>query len=178
MKTKVLLLIIAGILFSCSSDDANQTIDMRINHYQSTGIGEGLFLTLLVQENNNIGSGNWNKFYDSIEGFNYQPGFIYDIRVVVELIDNPHVDVSSLKCTLQEIKSTKEVNSETTFDIDLKINGESFITSTPSYKILDQIKIDCNTLCNELDIKLENQDFIIGTFKRLQREEIQLINLK
>ena len=180
MKKQVLFLMVIGILFSCSNDDENQpqTIDMRINHYQNTGIGEGLFLTLLVQENNNIGSDSWTKFYNSIEGFNYQPGFIYNIKVIVEQVDNPPADGSSLKYTLQEIKSTQEVNYETPFDIDLKINGQSFITTTSGYELLDQIEIDCNNLCDELDTNLQNQDFVIGTFKRLQSNEIQLIELE
>ena len=180
MKKKIGILMIIGILFSCSKDDnvQPQTIDMRINHFQNTGIGEGLFLTLMVQEGNNIGSDNWFKFYNSIEGFDYQPGFIYDIKVIVEQVDNPPADGSSLKYTLQEIKSTQEVDIETPFDIDLKINGQSFITTTSGYELLDQIEIDCNNLCDELDAKLQNQDFVIGTFKRLQSNEIQLIELE
>ncbi len=180
MKKQVLFLMIIGIILSCSVDEDNQpqTIDMRINHYQNTGIGEGLFLTLMVQNNDNIGSDNWTKFYNSIEGFNYQPGFIYDIKVIVEQVDNPPADGSSLKYTLKEIKSTQEVNYETPFDIDLKINGQSFITTTSGYELLDQIEIDCDNLCDELDTKLQNQDFVIGTFKRLQNNEIQLIELE
>src|SRR5690606_4352006 len=180
MKKQVLFLMIIGVLLSCSNDDSDQpqAIDMRINHYQNTGIGEGLFLTLLVQENNNIGSDSWTKFYNSIEGFNYQPGFIYDVKVLVEPVNNPPADGSSLKYTLLEIKTTQEVDNETPFNIDLKINGQSFITATSGYKLLDQIEIDCNNLCNELDTKLQNQDFVIGTFKRRQSNEIQLIELE
>lgn len=180
MKKQILFLMIIGMLFSCSNDDEIklQTIAMRINHYQNTGIGEGLFLTLLVQENNNIGSDRWNKFHNTIEGFDYQPGFIYDVKVTVEQIDNPFADGSSFKYTLQEIQSTQEVDIETPFNIDLKINGQSFITTTSGYEILDLIEIECNNLCNELDIKLQNQDFVTGTFKRLQSEEIQLIGLE
>jgi len=176
----ILILSIFGILFSCSKDDnvQPQTFDMRINHYQNTGIGEGLFLTLMVQEGNNIGSDNWFKFYNTIEGFDYQPGYIYDLKVVVEQVDNPPADGSSLKYTLQEIKSTQEVDIETSFDIDLKINGQSFITKTFGYELLDQIEIDCNVLCDELETKLQNEDFVIGTFKRLPSNEIQLIELK
>ncbi len=176
----ILILLIFGILFSCSNDAGNefQITNMRINHYQNTGTGEGLFLTLMVQEGNNIGSDNWFKFYNNIEGFDYQLGYIYDIKVVVEQVDNPPADGSSLKYTLQEIKSTQEVDIETPFDIDLKINGQSFITKTSGYELLDQIEIDCNILCDELDTKLQNQDFVIGTFKRLQSDEIQLVELK
>lgn len=179
MKKQILFLMTIGMLISCSNDDEiqPQTIDMRINHYQNTGIGEGLFLTLLIQEKNNIGSDSWTKFYNSIEGFDYQSGFIYDIKVIIEQVSNPPADGSSLKYTLQEIKSTREVSYETPFDIDLKINGQSFITTTSGYELLDQIEIDCNKLCDELDTKLQNQDFVIGTFKRLQNNEIQLIGL-
>jgi hypothetical protein len=70
------------------------------------------------------------------------------------------------------------VNYETPFDIDLKINGQSFITTTSGYELLDQIEIDCDNLFDELDTKLQNQDFVIGTFKRLQNNEIQLIELE
>ena len=179
MKKRILFLILIGIIFSCSNnDDQSQIIDMRINHYQNTGIAVGLFLTFLVQENNNIGSDSWAKFYGQIEGFDYQPGFIYDIKVVVDKVDNPPADGSSSKYTLMEIISTQKVDEETPFSIDLKINGQSFITTTSGYKILNKIDIDCATLCNELDEKLQNQDFVLGTFKRLQNNEIQLIKVE
>jgi hypothetical protein len=180
MKTKILFLMIIGILFSCSNDDENQTqiIDMRINHYQNTGIGEGLFLTFLVQEGNNIGTDVWTKFYGEIEGFNFEPGRIYNLSVITEQIKNPLADGSSLKYTLREIKSTQVVDSETLFDIDLKINGQSFVTTNSGYELLNQIEINCNTLCDELNISLKNQDFVVGTFKRLSNNEIQLIEFE
>lgn len=180
MKKKILLLMTIGILFSCSSDGGNesQTIDMRINHYQNTGLAVGPVLTLLVQQDDAIGTNNWSKFYTNIEGFNYVPGKIYSISVRVEQIDNPPADASSLKYTLLEINSIQDVENETPFKIDLKINGQSFITTNAGYELLNQIKIDCNILCDELDLKLENQDFVIGTFKRRVNDEIQLIELE
>lgn len=45
---------------------------------------------------------------------------------MVKQVDNPPADGNSLKYTLQEITSTQEVGSETSFDIDLKTNGQSF----------------------------------------------------
>ncbi len=180
MNKQIGILMIIGILFSCSKDDTvlPQTFDMRINHYQNTGIGEGLFLIQMVQISNTIGSENWIKFYNTIEGFDFQPGYIYDIKVSVEQVDNPPADGSSLKYTLQEIKSTQKVDIETPFDIDLKINGQSFITKTSGYELLNQIEIDCNSLCEELDTKLQHQEIVVGTFKRLQRNELQLLKLK
>lgn len=151
---------------------------MRINHYQNTGIGEGLFLTYLVQEGNNIGTDNWTKFYGNIEGFDYESGKIYNLSLIIEQVDNPPADGSSLKYILEEVISTKVLDSETLFDIDLKINGQSFVTTNSGFELLNQIEIDCNTLCDELNTSLQNQDFVVGTFKRLTNNEIQLIELE
>lgn len=53
MKKQILLLMVLGILFSCSNDNDNyndednqneeQTIDLRINHYRNTSVGEVFF---------------------------------------------------------------------------------------------------------------------------------------
>jgi len=174
------ILIFIGMFLSCSLDDSvhQETLEMRINHYQNTGIGEGLYLTLMVQEGNDIGSDNWYKFYNRIERFNYQPGYVYDIRVLVKQVENPPADGSSLQYILKEIISTQEVDLETPFDIDLKIDGQSFITTTSGYELLNQIKIDCNLLCDELEIKLQNQNYISGTFKRLETNKIKLVALE
>jgi hypothetical protein len=175
-----LLLIVLVFLSSCSINDANETqyFDMRINHYQNTGMAESPVLTLVVQEGNAIGSIYWSKFYSNIEGFTYEPGKIYTLAVEVERINNPPADASALKYTLLEMKSVQEVSSQTLFDIDLKINGQSFLSTDSGYKLLNQIDIDCNSLCDELISIMQNQDSVVGTFKRLSKNEIQLIELK
>ena len=180
MKQQILLLMILGTLLSCSNDDdqpQTATIDMRINHFQNTGIALGPVLTLMVQEETEIGTENWTKFYSTIEGFNYQPGTIYNLSVKTEPINNPPADGSSMKYTLLEIKSTQEVDNETPFEIDLKINGENFITTDNGLKLLNKTNIDCNNLCDELENSLQNQDFVTGTFKRISNDEIKLIEL-
>ncbi len=180
MKKQILLLMILGILFSCSNDDDNQSqiIEMRINHFQNTGIAISPVLTLLVQRGDNIGTDNWTKFYSNIQGFNYEPGTIYNLLVKIEQIDNPPLDGSSAKYTLMEIVSTQEVDNETLFDIDLKINGENFVTTDTGLELLNQINIDCNNLCDELETILQNQDFVVGTFKRISNNEIKLMGLE
>ena len=180
MKKQILILMILGILFSCSSDEdgnQSQTIEMRINHFQNTGIAEGPVLTLLVQEGDEIGTDTWTKFYSDIEGFDYEPGTIYNLSVKTEPISNPPADGSSIKYMLLEVESTQEVDNETFFDIDLKINGENFLTTESGLKLLNQIDVDCNNLCNELETTLQSQDFVIGTFKRISSDEIQLVEL-
>ena len=181
MKKQILILMILGILFSCSNNDDDdnhsQTIEMRVNHFQNTGIAEGLVLTLLIQEGNEIGTDTWTKFYSDIEGFDYLPGTIYNLSVKKESVINPSADGSSIKYTLLEVESTQNVDSEVLFDIDFKINGENFLTTESGLKLLNQIAVDCNNLCNQLESKLQSQDFVIGTFKRISNEEIQLVEL-
>lgn len=180
MKKQILLLIATVVLFSCSNDDENSSriINMRINHYQNTGMAVSPVLTLLVQEENAIGTDNWNRLYNGIAGFNYVPGKIYNLSVKVEKINNPPADASSLKYTLLEVKSIQEVDKETLFDIDLKMNGQSFVTTNSGYKLLNQIEIDCTTFCDELDSDLQNKTSVIGTFKRISENKIQLTGLK
>ena len=79
---------------------------------------------------------------------------------------------------LLDITSTQEVPDETLFDIDLKINGENFITSDSGLQLLNQIDLDCNALCDELDTRLVNQDFVVGTFKRGANNALQLVSLQ
>ncbi|WP_240475174.1 DUF4377 domain-containing protein [Neotamlana sedimentorum] len=151
---------------------------MRVNHFQSTGIALEPVLTLLVQKEDDIGTNSWDNFYSNINGFNYEPGTIYNLSVKTERINNPPADGSSIKYTLVEVTSTQEVDNDILFKIDLKRNGENFITTESGLKLLYQIDIDCNNLCEELETALQSQDYVIGTFKRISIDEIQLIEIE
>lgn len=181
MKKQILLLMILGIFLSCSKDNKDhqaQTIEMRINHFQGTGFAVGPVLTLLVQEGDNIGTDNWSRFYSNIQGFNYEPGTIYNLSVKVEPIDKPPLDGSSEKYTLLKVISTQKVDNETLFNIDLKRYGENFVTTNTGFKLLNQINIDCNNHCDELETILQDQDYVVGTFKRVSNNEIKLMELE
>lgn len=180
MKIFCALFLLSIYLFFCSCliKDDTQIVELRVNHYRTTGLGEGLYLTFLVQQDDAIGTDTWKKFYSTIDGFNYQPGFIYDLKVLVEPIDNPPADASSFKYTLQKVQSTQVVDIETQFEIDLKISGQSFISNNADYKILNEITIDCNTLCKVLDELIQNHDHIVGTFKRISNASILLLSVK
>lgn len=52
---------------------------------------------------------NWTNFYSNIEGFTYEPGFEYVLKVKTEKIANPPADGSSIKYTLvKEVSKTKK----------------------------------------------------------------------
>jgi heat shock protein HslJ len=50
-------------------------------------------------------NGEWQLFYNQIEGFTFEPGFTYELSVNVETIANPPADGSSLRYTLVEVVS-------------------------------------------------------------------------
>ncbi|MGA1775451.1 MAG: DUF4377 domain-containing protein [Flavobacteriaceae bacterium] len=92
--------------FSCTSKDLNEDIYipegtlMRINSYTVPCEGIIEMNCLLVQIGNQIGTDQWDYFYDSIEGFEYEEGFQYDLDVLIKAIDNPPADASSIRYQL------------------------------------------------------------------------------
>ncbi|GAA4154841.1 hypothetical protein GCM10022217_12360 [Chryseobacterium ginsenosidimutans] len=61
---------------------------------------------LQVKEN---ASGEWTNFYSNIEGFTYEPGYQYVLKVKTEKIATPPADGSSIKYTLvKQISKTKK----------------------------------------------------------------------
>lgn len=54
-------------------------------------------------------SQDWTLFYDSIEGFNYEPGYTYELRVSETPVENPPADGSSIKTTLIEVVKKEPV---------------------------------------------------------------------
>ena len=54
-----------------------------------------------------IGSENWTLFYDEIEGFDFIPGFVYDLEVSITERNPVPQDVGKYKYTLiKEIRRT------------------------------------------------------------------------
>lgn len=54
-------------------------------------------------------SGAWTNFYSNIDGFTYEPGYEYVLKVKTEKIENPPMDGSSIKYTLvKEVSKTKK----------------------------------------------------------------------
>lgn len=142
-----------------------EVVDMRINHYQQTGIGEGLYLVYLVQEGENIGGEDWSYLYDEVEGFKYEPGYVYDIKVRKVEVENPPADASSIKYILVNVRSKEKVPENETFEIDLKKYEYSFVNfEGDEMFLLYKYLIDCNSMCDELINDLESQEKVTATF--------------
>jgi hypothetical protein len=140
--------------------------------------------SLVVQEDDKIGSNDWTSFEHNIEGFEFEPGYVYDLEVEKKQIENPPMDGSSVAYTLKSVLSKTKVPQETTFEIFLSRKfGNGFISyitkdESSNYKLLNTVGIDCGTFCDTMEKELEAKKEIIGVCKHLDGNSIQLISIK
>ncbi len=182
-NTSFLLFYVLCTLSSCyynkDGDDGPviSISNLRVNHYQNTTISSSFTIgdpgvEITVQEGSDIGSDREFQAYPyPIEGFEFQQGLIQDIKVKVTDLENPRADGSSTIATVIEFISKTSVSPETTFNIRLtqKENTDTFVNwvhnDTSTFSIINStISIDCNSLCNELVTKIENQEQVTGVF--------------
>jgi len=114
MKKSLLLLGLCITLFSCTQTEEN-VHTYWVNSYQVACDGVGKMNCLLVQKAETTDPGNWTNFYSKIDGFDYEPGFIYKLKVREVPVENPPTDASSIKYELVKVLEKKE-------DLDLNIN--------------------------------------------------------
>ncbi|MEZ4851121.1 MAG: DUF4377 domain-containing protein [Bacteroidia bacterium] len=110
-------------LKSCQPD--MDTIRVTIDHYRAPCSGEAIQLCMRVKHGES--KSDWEYFYDQIEGFSYEPGYIYELEVEKEEIPNPPQDGSSIKWVLKKIISKTQVPDNTEFELPLQGNGMSYI---------------------------------------------------
>jgi heat shock protein HslJ len=106
MKT-TLFLITGILLMSCSSlklTSQNQQI-YWINSLRVSCTGVAPMKCLQIQKGKSVEKGKWQNFYANIEGFDFEPGYIFKLSVKEEKIDPAKVpaDGSSIKYTLVEV---------------------------------------------------------------------------
>ena len=99
------------VVMACGSKEraANQLL-LRVNSHTVPCTGEAEGECLLVQEGEAIGTDDWQYFYfkDDIQGFQYEEGYIYDLVVAKETVQNPAMDSSSIIYKLVRIKSKEK----------------------------------------------------------------------
>jgi hypothetical protein len=104
MKNILAFYLIAIFIFSCE-EDKNQVELFRVKENKISCQGVGPMECYLVQKGDKIGTEEWEYFYDEIEGFNYEPGFVYTLSVDKEPIPDPPMDSSSIRYILREVLS-------------------------------------------------------------------------
>ena len=97
----ILLIIVCSGYISMAINDNTTEKTLYISPEMVPCVGVAPQMCLQVKENPN--EKNYTYFYDSIEGFCYNPGFEYAIDVREEPVINPPADASSKKWILGEV---------------------------------------------------------------------------
>ena len=136
--------------------------------------GVGKMQCLQTQESETIKPNDWKNFYGNIEGFEYEPGYIYKLFVKKEKLDPATVpaDASTLKYSLVKVIEKNRDEKMRLHDIwALKaMNGEAIdgdnFQKQPVLEIhLNEMKIfgndGCNTMFGAIE-KLDDQNINFG----------------
>lgn len=109
MKLLLLLFNLAIIAASsCNKEDKSQTETWWVNSARVDCVGAGPMTCYQIQKSDEIESGKWQLFYDEIQGFDYQPGYLYQIKVEILKKSEPiPADASSMTFKLIEVLQKK-----------------------------------------------------------------------
>jgi len=162
----IMLIFLAQTCSIQGLEENTGTEQIRINHYKQSAFGMEPMLVMLVQEGDDIGSGRWENFYDNIAGFDYESGYIYQLKVRKKKVKNPPQDASSVQFTLVKVISKEAVNPNEDFTIKLKWENTNFAIADANgqYSLLSEYDIDCNSLCDALTSALDHNEEVTGTF--------------
>ena len=187
--TLTLYTIIAILLVSCSTDDSvNTEEDNRIfinnttleyKHYKitATALDNGLFNLVRPEDEE-----DFFILYGGVNGFIPELGTNYTIAVAKYSVPNPPADAGSTEYDFLRIIEQSEGSSTETFDLRLLTQysdvQDTFITSDSSsnYALLNDIAIDCNTVCEQLEPTLNEFETLYGTFSRNSDNSYKLLD--
>lgn len=114
----VVVLLIGVLLAACSpataATPAGDTVTMIVGPETVECVGVTPMECLQIKYSE---SEEWQLFYDSIEGFTYEPGYIYELTVQKQEIANPPADGSSIRWVLVE-----EVSKTAVSDANLPVS--------------------------------------------------------
>ena len=80
----------------------NESI-LWVNSFTVQCEGVAPMTCLQVQESDAPEQGKWRNFYSSIEGFTYEAGYLYKLRIRKEMLEDVPADASSIRYVLVEV---------------------------------------------------------------------------
>jgi len=89
----------AGVIHT-SSAEAAATKTLWVAHYKVDCVGMAPQKCYLIKEGQ---YDEWTFWYDEIEGFDFEEGYAYEIRVAEEPVENPPADAPLLRLRLLEV---------------------------------------------------------------------------
>jgi len=85
------------------------TKTLYVAHHLADCVGVGPMECMLVRD---TPDGEWQLLYSQIEGFDYEPGYDYELRIRTEDIPDPPADASSIRYILEEVVSKTPMSDE------------------------------------------------------------------
>jgi heat shock protein HslJ len=91
------------LLLTSSTHAMTNESTFWINSFTVQCEGVAPMTCLQVQESDIPEPGKWNNFYSRIEGFTYEAGYLYKLRIRKEMLENVPADASSIRYVLVEV---------------------------------------------------------------------------
>lgn len=111
MKKTFIIPAIAAALFSTAllpvvqANAAGKTETLYVNNKLVDCVGVAPQKCMQVRTSP---KGEWTLFYSGIDGFDYEPGYKYKLKVNITKVKNPPADASSLNYKLVKVLSKKK----------------------------------------------------------------------
>ncbi|WP_290524007.1 DUF4377 domain-containing protein [Alcanivorax sp.] len=102
-----LAIVPALLLVGCESEPEGQLLEVA--PYRTACIGVGPMECLQVRRD---GEESYSLFYSKIEGFEFESGYQYTLRVKVTPVKDAPTDASSERYTLLEVVEKADVNQQ------------------------------------------------------------------
>jgi len=176
MKIKLInvayIMIVGMIVFSCKSfkepsmhaGKTRKAIEVIVANHKVNCTGVAPQMCFLVKLNE---EDEWKNYYNELEGFDYEEGYEYRIKVKVEPVSNSYKDVSDYKYRLIEVisKVEKPIVISPLYDTWglLELNGKRVdigkLNRSPLMDINTRKKrIQASTGCNSFSTALDFDD--------------------
>lgn len=134
---RLAILLTAIVAITMTSCGSTKNVTYTVASQKSSCVGVAPQECLLVMKD---GETEWSLFYSQIEGFEYEPGYEYVIKVKEDYLDPADVpaDASSIKYTLVKMVSKTEKNSENLPENRLVTNVEKRLIVTAKLLSIDE----------------------------------------
>ena len=181
------ILLLTIVFLSCASRKENNFENIYwVNSAKVDCVGVAPMACLEIQRGETIIQNNWELFYSVIEGFDYQPGFIYKLNIKQEHIDNVPDDTSSIKYTLLKVLEKEEDKRFEIHDIwILESSPKKDSLNLSNIKKTPQIEINVTKMtvfgtngCNNIFGSIKELDDFIIEFNPLMETRMACPNME